>query len=47
MFKYKKTQVPFYNGIYPLITLFPDFEIIQAGIYDPSYLGITDYEKDW
>ena len=47
LFKYHRTRTPFYNGIYPLLTLFSSFEIINAGIYDPKYLGITDYSKDW
>ncbi len=35
LFKYHRTGTPFYNGIYPLLTLFSCFEIINAGIYDP------------
>ena len=22
-------------------------EVIHCGVYDPSYLNIQDYEKDW
>jgi hypothetical protein len=27
--------------------MFNKLNIVHAGIYDPSYLGVTDYEKDW
>jgi hypothetical protein len=36
-----------YGGIFVCLNLFHRYNVIHAGIYDPSYLGVTDYEKDW
>lgn len=47
LFKYKNRNTPFLNGLLPYLILKQEVEIIYCGVYDPSYLGVTDYEKDW
>jgi len=35
------------NGIFIFLIIKIDFEIIDLGDFDPSYLNITNYDKNW
>ena len=47
LYHYKEPYFPLYGDVFICCTMFHRFNAIHAGVYDPSYLGITDYSKDW
>ena len=47
VFKYNRNNKSVLNGIYLFMVFKINLQIIDLGVFNPKYLNIIDYEKDW